>query len=391
MKVPILKIPFSKSDLAFIEENTRKVLLSGVLTMGPYTAEFEKSFASFSDSTHAIATSSATSAIEIIIRALGIEDRAIVVPTNTFFATALAVMHSGNRVDFLDSDPATMCLDANALEAYLKEAKEVPAAVILVHIGGNMSRDTGRIEDLCQSRGIHLIEDCAHAHGCSIDGRMAGTIGVAGAFSFFPTKVLVTGEGGIITTNDDELAEKARSLRNHGKNEKGEIAVPGSNWRMSEVTAVIGCEQMRCARHIVDSRSATARKYDDLLAGVENIRRLEVPGDVFSSYYKYIAFLDNGIRRDDLKTRMKERGVSLTGEVYACMCHEEPVWRSYDAAGRRSIAGINWMAGGRRFPGADAIKDRHICLPLYPDMTDDEVIFVVRTLKECIGELRKGA
>lgn len=390
MKIPILKIPFAEGDLEYIAENTRRVLRSGHLTMGPYTVEFEKSFSAFAGCSHSVATSSATSALEIIIRALGIEGRTIVVPTNTFFATALSVMHSGNRVDFLDSDPSTMCLDANALEAYLKEATEIPAAVILVHIGGNMSRDTGRIAELCRNRGISLVEDCAHAHGCSIDGRMAGTIGVAGAFSFFPTKVLVTGEGGIITTNDNELAERARSLRNHGKNAKGEIAVPGNNWRLSEVTAVIGCEQIRRARHIVDSRNSTARKYDELLAGVVGLRRLEVPREVFSSYYKYIAFLDGGISRDNIKARMKEHGVLLTGEVYARMCHEEPVWKSYDAAGCQSVAGIDWMANGRGFPGADAIKDRHICLPLYPEMTDEEVSFVVSTLKECIEGLRKG-
>lgn len=389
MDIPILKIPFTDDDLQFISGNVHEVLKSGHLTMGKYTERFEREFSEFSGVKHSIATSSATSALEIIIRALGIDGKTIVVPTNTFFATVFSVIHSGNRVEFIDSDPTTMCLDFNAFETYLKKKPQLPAAVILVYIGGNISRDTFKIAELCRSNGVYLIEDCAHAHGCSIDGRMAGTIGVAGAFSFFPTKVLVTGEGGIITTNDDNLAERARSLRNHGKNAKGEITVLGNNWRMSEVTAVMGCEQMRRAREIVDLRNSTARKYDELLVGIEDLRRLEVPRNVFSSYYKYVVFLNDGISRDDLKMLMKDRGVSLTGEVYARMCHEEPIWKSHDANGHKNADGTNWFTNGRSFPGADAIRERHICLPLYPGMMDEEVKFVVTTLKDCICELKK--
>src|SRR3989338_3582048 len=165
--VPILRIPFSDDDKEFITSKINEVLDSGVLTMGKYTQEFEELFSRFIGSRYAVATSNCTVALEIIIRALGIEGRSIIVPTNTFMATAYAVMQSGNKVVFADCDPKTFALYPDDLK---KRIDPDTAAVILVYIGGVITPEYYEIKRICEKNNLYLIEDCAHAFGCSIGG-----------------------------------------------------------------------------------------------------------------------------------------------------------------------------------------------------------------------------
>lgn len=395
MKIPILRIPFSAEDKGFITSKISEVLDTGYLTMGKYTEKFEELFCSFSGAKYAVATSSCTSALEVIIRALEIEEKSIIAPTNTFLATALAVMHSGNKVVFADSDPKTFCLDPDDVRSRITDDT---AAVILVHIGGIVTPDYYKIKEICDENNLHLIEDCAHAHGCSINGKQAGTLGVAGAFSFFPTKVLVTGEGGIITTNDKELSEKASMIRNHGKNPSlgNKISGLGYNYRMSEITAAIGVQQMQKANQIIEERRRIAGWYDEFLTGVENITPIEMPRKVISSYYKYIAYLPEKYDRNAVKKVMKEKyGVVLTGEVYADLCHNEPLWERYTYCGRlhnsnKKVQCIRWPGCGcgkkqDSFPGATYLSNHHICFPLYPGLTKKEIKYVVESLDNTLN------
>jgi len=392
--VPILRIPFSSEDKEFIASGIARVLASGTLTMGPRTSEFEEMFATYVGAKYCVATSNGTSALEVILRALGIRDRSVVVPTNTFLATALAVIHSGNRVAFADSDPATLCLDPKDLR---RRMREDTAAVIIVHVGGIITPALGEIQQICAEFGIPLIEDCAHAHGCSIDGRRAGTLGIAGAFSFFPTKVLVMGEGGAITTNDEELRRRANIIRNQGKDpaQGNHIAEVGHNFRMSEITAVLGLQQLARADALVRDRQRIAARYDELLEAVNGIRVVAIPKGVRSSYYKYVAYLPDGCDRDKLKLLLKERyGVWLTGEVYADPCHAEPIWERYTLCGAERFAGaprcLLWPACGcdmppGDFPGASRLSASHICLPVYPGLTEAEISRVVESLAAALA------
>ena len=382
MKVPILRVPFSDDDRRFLHEAIDEVLSSGFLTMGRFTREFEDRFAEFTDAKHALACNSGTSALEIIIRSLGIHGKSIVVPTNTFLATAFAVVNSGNRVIFADSRPETLCLDVDDVSGRIVEDTE---AVIAVHVGGIIDPAILRLRQLCDDRGIWLIEDCAHAHGCSIDGKAAGTIGVAGAFSFFPTKVLVTGEGGMITTNDEGLYRQAVKFRNHGKDPElgNRMSVIGNNWRMSEITAVMGVQQMRRASELIADRRETARFYDGALGSVDGVRPLKLGENVTSTYYKYVAYLDEELDRAALKNALKEKyEVSLTGEVYADLCHTEPVWQAVDYAGRPGAAPA--VSSGE-FPGAEYLSKHHICLPIYPGLSQAEREWVVESLQKVVS------
>lgn len=398
MKVPILRIPFREEDKKFINSRISEVLDSGILTGGKYTKEFEKLFSKFVGYEYAIATNSCTSALEIIIRALEIEGKAIIVPTNTFLATALAVIHSGNRVIFADSNPKTFCLDPKDVE---KRITNDTAAVILVHIGGIITPEYYELKELCDRKGLYLIEDCAHAHGSSIDGKKAGTLGIAGAFSFFPTKPLTTGEGGMITTNDEEIYERAMIIRNHGKDPKkqGQITHIGHNFRISELTAVLGVQQLLNAERILSERRKIAKLYDELLSNVENVSPIEIPKNVVSSYYKYIVYISEKYQPKEVKKIMKEKyKVSLAGEVYDRLCHEEPLWRRYTYCGKLRGENINcnlWPKCGcgkiqEDFPGAIYLSRHHICLPLYPGLKTSEAQYVVESLDKVLNsELRK--
>lgn len=396
MRVPILRLPFTSDDITAVQQGIADVLAGGTLTLGRWTREFEERFAAFTGARYAVATNSGTSALELIIRALGIEGRSVIIPTNTFSATAVSVMHAGNRVIFADANPETFCLDPEDVE---RRIDPETAAVVLVHVGGIITPKVGILQDLCVRRGLYLIEDCAHAHGCTINGRGAGTLGIAGAFSFFPTKLLTTGEGGMVTTNDQGLYERMLVLRNQGKDPAygNRIGAFGHNWRLSEVAAVIGVQQMRRASEIVATRQAVARFYDAALPRVAGVRPLRLAPDVVSSYYKYAAYLDERFKREEVKRVLRDvHGVSLTGEVYADLCHREPLWTRVTFCGARRVeprpACHRWPACGcdqmpDEFPGAEYVSRHHICLPVYPDLSEAELNHVVESLDQTLRTL----
>ncbi len=373
MQIPPQRIDFPAQERDFLHAGLDAILSSGVLTSGRFTVEFENAFAELIGSRFAVACSSGTSALEIILRGLGIEGHSVVVPTNTFLATALAVMHSGNRVIFADSDPGTLCLNLEDVE---RRIEPDTAAVILVHIGGIITPRIREFQQLCERKNIQLIEDCAHAHGCTLAGQSAGTFGVAAGFSFFPTKVMTTGEGGMVTCADELLAARLRSLRNHGKEPAlgNRIAYPGYNHRMSEITALLGLQQTRTARARIDERRRIAAFYDSSLSGQSGIRPLSLPDRLSSSYYKYIAYLDPDVDRRQFKAALRETyGVALPSEVYAELCHEEPLWQGlYDRL--RSD-----------FPGAELLSKRHVCLPVYPGLSDAELEHIVQSVKAAVN------
>jgi len=398
IQVPILRIPFDEQDRRFLGDGLMEIVSSGSLAMGKFTNQFEEMFSQFIGARYAVSCSSGTSALEIIIRALGIEGKSIIVPTNTFLATAFAVMNARNKVIFADSDPETLCLDVKDVE---RRIQEDTAAVLVVHIGGVITPAIYELQELCRSKNIYLIEDCAHAHGCKINGSSAGTLGIAGGFSFFPTKVLVTGEGGMITTNDEELAKRARMIRNHGKNpaQKNRMSELGYNYRITEMAALMGVQQMGKAEKLIADRRRCAAFYDRALQDIPGIRPLKLPENLFSTYYKYVAYLDEALDRNEVKTKLKEEfSVSLTGEVYADLCHTEPVWQRFTYCGASRNNGSaeckQWPGCGcdsamSSFPGSEYISKRHVCLPVYPGLADEELRHVTTSLRRVIEKVRK--
>jgi dTDP-4-amino-4,6-dideoxygalactose transaminase len=246
--------------------------------------------------------------------------------------------------------------------------------VIAVHIGGLISPAVPALAQLCRDRGVHLVEDAAHAHGSALGGRSAGTFGIAGAFSFYPTKVVAGGEGGIIVTDDETIAEAARTYRDQGKASflSNFHTRLGANWRMSEPHAAIVRSQLARLDEFIAARQSLAKRYDAAVDGL-GLRPLPVPADAHCNFYKYITFLPAGIERGELKRTMRERfDIGLPGEVYDTPLHQQPVFAAF---------------ADRALPGAEFIGARHICLPLYPSLTESDADYVVESLGIVLTEM----
>jgi perosamine synthetase len=369
---------YSEDEVQTIIARLRQTLQTGFISMGRNVAEFERLWAEFCGVKYAVGTANGTSALEIILRAIDVKGKTVVVPSHTFIATAVAAIHAGARVIFVDCQRENFQLDPKDLRRKIREDTK---AVVLVHMSGIISPHFDEIQSICQQSGVALVEDAAHAHGATIDGRKAGSLGLAGSFSFFSTKVLTTGEGGMIVTDDEAIYQRALGFRDHGRfgaqpNLHDDI---GYNWRPSELNAVLGLVQMRRADDIVERRRAIARRYDEKLGArkIPGIKLLKIPSQIQSSYYKYVIYLEPPLQRHLLKRKLKEdHGVSLGGDLYDRPCHSQPLFARHPET---VVA-----QPGDSFPETDYVVSNHVCLPLYFDLTDEEVDYVVDALQAAV-------
>lgn len=366
MKIPPLKIHYSRKDRKEILRRVDEALAKGSVVMGKNVEELEQEFARYCGAKWAVAVSSGTSALEVVMRILAAGKNEVLLPANTFFSTASAVLFAGGRVRLVDISPETFSLTLRGLK---KRITKRTTGVILVHIGGIISPEIEDIKNWCDEKGLWFVEDAAHAHGSDWNGRKAGTIGLAGCYSFFATKVMTCGEGGMIVTDDAEIAKKARLLRNHGKPEPwvSYHTHLGSNWRMSELAAAAGLVHLGNLDKFVAWRSKIASIYTKHLEDIPQLTPLLPAGR--SSWYKYIVLPDRNINKAKLKALLKEKGVHLSGEVYEIPLHRQP-----------ALEGI--ISG--EFPIADDVCARHFCLPLYYGMTNTEAMYVIDNLKIAI-------
>lgn len=371
MDIRSLKISFSQEDRKDILAKIDDALENGNLSQGKYVNELEHTIKNYTNVKNAVAVNSATSGIEMVMRILNVKDKTVLVPTNTFLATASGVLFAGGKVRFVDTDPKTMSI---SLEGIKKQYTEDTVGVIIVHIGGIITPEIENIKAWCDEKGIWLFEDAAHAHGSVYNSKQAGMFGIAASYSLFATKVITCGEGGYVVTNDDELAKKMRLYRNHGK---GEAWVTynssiGNNYRMSDIVATIALNQFSHLDEIIMKREKIADYYTKYLK--EHMEELQVilPQEK-SSWYKYSVILPDGISRDNVKEKMKETGIELQGEVYGIPLHQQPA--------------TQYIGEGLQFPNADYICKQSICLPIYPDLKREEQEFVVKQLCSIIKEL----
>lgn len=367
LKIPPTKVVFGREDRRQILACIDSCLRKGALSQGQYVKEFEGKWADYVGTKYAVAVNSGSSAIEIPMRILGVENKEVLVPANTFAATAVSVLLAGGNVKFVDIDPDTLSISLKSLKSKISKKT---VGVIIVHIGGMISPEIKAIRKWCAENGLWLFEDCAHAHGSALGCQRAGTFGVAGGYSFFATKVITSGEGGMIVTNNKRFQEEAALLRNHGK-PKPWISYHtriGSNWRMSELNACVGLTHLSRLNEFIKWRERIANKYTEYLKVVPGIRII-LPSSR-SSWYKYIVLLPKGINREELKTALKDKGIILSGETYEVPLHRQPIFRKY---------------AKEKLPIAEDFCSRHICLPIYYGMTEKEAEYVVNGLKEGIA------
>jgi len=359
---------FPPESVDFITKKFREILETGsFLTMGKYCEEFEEKFAKYMGCKHAVSVNSGTAALEIVFRTLNIEGFDVIVPTNTFAATVFAVIKAGGRPIFADCT-ADLTIDPNDVKKKLTKKTKV---IVTVHIGGMVSPQTCDLLDICKEKGIQLVEDAAHAAGSTLDDKKAGTFGTAGAFSFFPTKVMTTGEGGMIVTNDPKIYWEATLLRDQakvkGKNYHEKV---GYNWRMTEFQAIMGLTQLENLEKFIAKRTEIAKTYDSEFQGSSKISPLQVPRRVRHNYYKYIVFIPKASNRESLEQRLKkEYGVSLGGYVYDIPCHLQPVFKKYAKS---------------NLPGSEELCNKHICPPIYFPMTPEDAVYVAQSIRKCL-------
>ncbi|GHC58410.1 DegT/DnrJ/EryC1/StrS family aminotransferase [Streptomyces flavofungini] len=431
--IPAQRIHFGVAERRAVLDRVDTALASGHLTQGPGLARFEELSRTWTGR-EGVAVASGAGALEIALRIVGVAGRTVLVPVNTFFATAAAAVRAGARVRFVDIELDGLGLDPDALRAALDRHPDT-AAVLPVHIGGIVSPALDDVLALCERRGVAVVEDAAHALGSTLGGRYAGAFGRFGAFSFFPTKVAVSGEGGLVTCASAEDAEQVRRWRDHGKSAQGSTLHdrPGGNWRLSELHAAVGTVDLERFDDTLAARRDLAFGYDELLADVPGVRAHAVPAAAHSNYYKYLAYLDAPVDRALLKKRLRERhGVSLAGEVYDHLLCDQPYFAAGDdaeasargaGAARASGATVagpgSWVAdsaaaaagSGTVGSGAGTVGSaaeasgpgeasgaavdgpfeqarwfarHHIALPLYPTLTRAEQFRVVEALR---GEL----
>lgn len=367
--VPSVKPCFPKEDISGIKSDIVKIIESGMLTLGEYTRRFEAEFAKLCKTKYAIAVNSGTSALEIALRANLENGDEVLVPTNTFSASAASVIFAGGQPVLTDINADSLCIDAANIQRYLTDKTK---AVMVVHIGGLICPDIKAISELCQDHHLILIEDAAHAHGSAVGKQIAGSLGNAGCFSFYPTKVMTTGEGGMITTDNDDTAKKAMVLRDQGKEDFNSniIVELGYNWRMSEISAAIGLTQLERLSAFIKQRNKIAQYYDKKLSKIKELKPVKTPPKFLNNYYKYIALLPGEISRDDFKQKLREKGVRAGGEVYWPPLHLEPVYQRLLRVKEGAL------------PIAEDVCRRMICLPMYSQMTLNEAKYVVEKVKE---------
>jgi perosamine synthetase len=372
-------IPVSRPYFG-IEEETAIVaaLRSGWVTQGPRVAEFERAFAAVLDQPEAIAVSSCTAGLHLVLRALDVgRGDEVIVPSLSFIATANAIVHAGATPVFADVDLATYNLDpASVARALSRRTK----AILLVHQVG-LPADVAAFRRLARKAGVRLVEDAACAIGSQVDGRPVGGDAHVAVFSFHPRKLVTTGEGGMIVTRDRRLAKRLRSLRHHGvsisdfaRHAADRVVVEayrevGYNYRMSDLQAAVGLVQLGRLHEIVARRIEQGERYDRAFAKHPTLAIPHVAPNVRFNYQTYLLRLLAGSRvtRDELMQRLLDQGIATRRGVMAA--HREPAYR-----GQRLRVSL---------PATDAAGRSAIVLPLYHSMTaaeQDRVIEAVLTL-----------
>ncbi|MFP8878143.1 MAG: DegT/DnrJ/EryC1/StrS family aminotransferase [Myxococcota bacterium] len=376
--VALAKPCFSREE----EQALTEVVRSGWVTQGPKVAEFEERFAAAVGADNAVAVSSATTALFLSLHALGIgAGDEVVVPSLTFIASVNPIVHVGATPVFADVDPRTFNLDPDAFEAALTSRTR---AVMLVHQLG-LPADLDEIQRRATARGVAIIEDSACALGSTYKGRPIGSSRHLNCFSFHPRKVIVTGEGGMMTTPDAALAARLRRLRHQGmsisdvERHKADKIVTetypeiGFNFRMSDLHAAVGLVQLDKLDSFVARRRAIAARYDQTLAELPDIVTPHVPDFAHPNFQSYIARLkrgDSGVR-DALLDAMFRRGVATRRGLMAV--HKEASYANVQTAGS--------------LEHTEAADAQSFVLPIYPDLSDDDQQYVIDALCEAVSEV----
>ncbi len=364
-----MQIPFARPWITEDEVQAAcEVVRSGWLSQGDQVEEFERCFAEYVGASHAVAMFNGTVALHSILLALGIgSGDEVIVPSLTFISTVTSVIHAQATPVFADIDDRTLCLDP---EDVARKITPRTAAVMTVHYAGQpYAPDT--LADLCRDNGLAFIEDAAEAHGAQWDGRMAGTFGDAAIFSFTPTKNITCGEGGIITTSDDVLAEKLRLLRNHGIDRPYHHVLVGYNYRMTDIQAAIALQQMRKLEEAISRKQRNSNILSEYLSECNSILPPYVHPAARHVYMMYTIRVceEAGISRDELALRLGECGIPT--RLYFPSAHTQPALKPWSA--------------GVSLPRTEEAANEILSLPFFATITEEQVAYIGSTIQHILN------
>jgi dTDP-4-amino-4,6-dideoxygalactose transaminase len=349
-----------------------KVMRSGMLTSGlgagPKVKEFEHDYAEFAGVKHAIAVNTGTSALHAAIMANGVKTGdEVILPSFTFVATAEAVVLAGGKPVFTDIDHETFTLSPEGIErAITKKTK----AVIPVDLYG-LPADIKPIREVVAKHNLPIIEDCAQSHGATYEGKPAGAIADLACWSLYAAKNIGTGEGGVVTTDDDELAEKVRMIRTHGEKAKYQSLMLGTNYRMTEIQAAIGVVQLKRLPDFLAKRTRNAKRLTKNLRKTEKIKLPPELKNRTHSWYLYTIRIKGATEntRNDIIKEMHDKGVGAEA-YYPTPIHQMPYYKE--------------SFGGFNLPETEKAAKQVLSLPIHPGVTEEQIDFIAQTLLDTL-------
>jgi perosamine synthetase len=364
MKVKKYKLKYSNEDINFINGEISKCLKTGYLTDGgPNVDEFEKLWSEFNGSKYSIAVSNCTTGLESILRAIKVDGFSVIVPAYTFIASIMSIYNARGIPILADINRDTLSI---SLESIKKSIRKDTKAVMVVHVGGVVSNEILEIRKYCDENNLFLIEDAACAHGSCYKGVKSGS------------KVLTSGEGGIVTTEDEQLFQKIKRIRAIGLDRSinnWESFNIGSNAKMSEVTAILAILHTKQARRIISERQKIAKYYDTNINFNNNFKKFTIPTNSNSSYYKYYIKLDEKQHQLNFKNFAASKGIELPPLTYSYTCDQQEVCKQMGCVVKDDLKNSKYMT------------QHHICLPMYNGLTDSEVQHVVKSVNEYLEKL----
>jgi len=361
-------IPIAKPLIGDEEINAViEVLKSGMLAHGKEVEEFEKEFAQYLGVKHGIAVVNGTAALDVALKALriGPGDEVITTPF-TFIASANSILFQGAKPVFADIDPKTYNLDPNEV---LEKITDKTKAIVVVHLYGQPA-DMKVFKEIAEDYKLYLIEDCAQAHGAEFEGQKVGTFGDIAAFSFYPTKNMTTGEGGMVVTNNDELAKKADLIRNHGQAEKYLHVELGYNLRMTNIAAAIGRAQLKKLDGWNKKRIENAKLLSEGISKIDGLTPPYVDERVKHVFHQYVIKVEEEfpLNRDELMAKLREKGIG-SAVHYPSPVHQQPFYQKLGYP--KDIC-----------PNAIEASKKVLSLPVHPAVSEEDIDYIINTLRE---------